>query len=93
MSLKHLALKRIKGELIGEFPVKTEGELLPPKATKKFTLTRSGKRLKTKPFITGYQCTCGSISYFPNGFRWKDLKGKSHLGFICCQCKTRYNFV
>lgn len=53
-------------------------------------------RLLRKPahlIVTGYRCNCGSISYLPNSFKWKDLQGRQHPGFVCLNCTTRYWMV
>ena len=61
------------------------------------TLKKTNVKIRTKTKMVllslGYKCSCNSISYKQNAFRWQDFKGRYRPGFICCQCGTRYKFV
>ena len=49
--------------------------------------------IPTRILCLGYRCSCGSISYLPKKFVWKDFKGALRPGFLCLGCETRYHFV
>lgn len=54
---------------------------------------KAPKRNSMATTTLGYRCPCGSISYLPRAFQWKDLHGGKHWGFSCLGCSTRYWMV